>query len=264
MFMFKLKKIGALTLGSFVLAFFQNCGQQVGFDQYNLKGTGDFSSQIELIDEVVGNSPLFNEDHFSDDGTSSPELDRTSDVGVDPTDQVSGDEGNQPPAVVDNSNNNNNNNDDGANPPSEVVVDNNNRDNPPSEESPVMDEAPAVNRPGNSGQAGTPPGQAKERPGQGPGNDVGHNSLVGAAQLYRCVVNMTGKSHHIGLINGQAAVDKGTPQTLCMSENACLNIMSAAFDVQEAKFTGYCKNNKAHTRPINDGEALALVTELLE
>jgi hypothetical protein len=258
MIMFKLKKIGALTLGSFVLAFFQNCGQQVGFDQYSLKGTGDFSSQIELIDEVVGNSPLFEGDQFSDDGTSSPELDRTSDVGVDPTDQVSGDEGNQPPAVVDNSNNNNNN-DDGANSPSEVVV-----DNPPSPESPVVDEAPVVNRPGNSGQAGTPPGQAKDQPGQGPGKDMGHNSLVGEAQLYRCVVNVTGKSHHIGLINGQAAVDKGTPQTLCMSENACLNIMSAAFDVKEAKFTGYCKNNKAHTHPINDGEALALVTELLE
>lgn len=38
--------------------------------------------------------------------------------------------------------------------------------------------------------------------------------------------------------------------------------MSQVFDVKEAKKTGYCKNNKAHTYRVSDGEAL-LIAEAL-
>lgn len=83
-------------------------------------------------------------------------------------------------------------------------------------------------------------------------------------QLYRCVVEDKGQAAHIGCSSGKASVDQSTPQTLCMSKTACLDIMSQAFKVKLAKKTGYCKNGTAHTRSITDQEAEDLVKELLQ
>ncbi len=80
--------------------------------------------------------------------------------------------------------------------------------------------------------------------------------------MYRCVLQGKGKSQHIGLIGEQIVIDKDTPDTLCMSENACLNIMpNLGFDVQGPQYTGYCKNGKAHTQTLTDSQAFALIAE---
>lgn len=80
--------------------------------------------------------------------------------------------------------------------------------------------------------------------------------------MYRCVLAGKGKSIHIGFIDDKIVADKDTPETLCMSENACLNIMpTLGFEVKEAQFTGYCAHGKAHTRPITDAEAVALASQ---
>ncbi len=92
-------------------------------------------------------------------------------------------------------------------------------------------------------------------------NNVPTQEIVGEAQHYLCVVAGKGKSTHIGLIE-EVLAKNSTPNSLCMTKNACLNIMSQSFDVIEAKYTGFCKNDKAHTFRIADGDAVALINQL--
>ncbi len=207
------KHIGSLALGTLVLAFFQNCGEQVSFEQANLKSGSDLSSQIELIDERTVN------------GLDDLNLEGDSSVGLDPNDEVASDVTRDDGAMNDQDSN-------------EVV------------------EMPAAEQPVLHGQERTRP--ERERVAR----EEKDNSLGGSGTLFRCVVVGNGKSQHIGLIDGKAAIDINTPKTLCMSENACLSIMADVFPVLEAKFTGYCAHNKAHTHAISDGEALTLVEEL--
>ena len=80
------KHIGALILGTFVLASFQNCGEQVKFEQLSLKSGSDLSSQIEFIDEPN----VTNLGDIDLDGDSS------ASVGLDPNDEVANENTFQP------------------------------------------------------------------------------------------------------------------------------------------------------------------------
>lgn len=214
---FKLKHIGALVLGTLALTFFQNCGEQVSFDQVSLKGGSDLSSQIEFIDEQTVT------------GLDDLNLDDDSTVGLDPNDEVASD---------DTENDNNQDADMTRQEPQNTVTDDGTEKHTSDKQDQIQTERETVVHEDND------------------------NSSRGSDALYRCVVVGNGKSQHIGLLDGKAAIDINTPKTLCMSENACLNIMADVFPVLEAKFTGYCAKNKAHSHAISDGEALALAEEL--
>jgi len=228
----KLKHIGALAIGTIVLAMFQNCGEQVKFDQVSLKSGADLSSQVEFIDERT----------VADLDDLELETEPSLDVGVDPNDEVDkNDDGNEIDGMV-------------VAPQNQVKDDGAGNEQSSKEER--VTQAPDRETPqANRENQNRPEREQADR-------ERTNNSIEGFGTLYRCVVVGNGKSQHIGLLDGKAAIDINTPKTLCMSKNACLNIMADVFPVQEAKFTGYCAKNKAHTHAISDGEALALVEAL--
>lgn len=70
---------------------------------------------------------------------------------------------------------------------------------------------------------------------------------------YVCVLRSNGKSVKIALSNeGTLGGKTGTPSDVCMSENACLNILSKSFDVVSAEKRGFCPNKNPHVIAMTD------------
>ncbi len=73
------------------------------------------------------------------------------------------------------------------------------------------------------------------------------------ALAYVCVLRSHGKSVKIALSNdGSLGGKKGTPSDVCMSENACLNILSKSFEVVSAEKRGFCPNKNPHVIAMTD------------
>jgi hypothetical protein len=69
-----------------------------------------------------------------------------------------------------------------------------------------------------------------------------------------CVLRGNGKSERVGLSSGSLAGQVGTPQDVCMSENACLKILASKFEVRSAEPRGFCSNLSAHVVSMTDLE----------
>lgn len=83
-----------------------------------------------------------------------------------------------------------------------------------------------------------------------------------AALIHICILDGPGQSRHIGY--DQALTNDGnTPQAVCMSKNACLNIAAAAFDVVSAEVRGFCPDKNPHVVAMTDEEVSAGVETLL-
>lgn len=83
---------------------------------------------------------------------------------------------------------------------------------------------------------------------------------------YVCILNGPGKSIKLGLTAGGApAGQHKIKAVLCMTENACLNIASQAFEVQGAYFRGYCKlpHGNPHVIHITEGQLQEKVNKIL-
>lgn len=83
-----------------------------------------------------------------------------------------------------------------------------------------------------------------------------------AALIHICILAGPGKSRHIGYSNGLFD-DKDTPQSVCMSQRACLEIAAAAFDVKSAEVRGFCPNKNPHVVPMTDQEVADGVAAIL-
>jgi hypothetical protein len=61
---------------------------------------------------------------------------------------------------------------------------------------------------------------------------------------YVCILDGPGKSVKLGATEaGDPQGQNGIPGVICMTKNACLNIISDYFDVKGPEFRGYCKGN---------------------
>jgi len=76
---------------------------------------------------------------------------------------------------------------------------------------------------------------------------------------YVCVLKGSGKSLRLHASQGQLSSSTGTPREVCMSKNACLNIVSQVFEVKMAKSAGFCPDKNPHVVELNDDEILQLV-----
>ena len=80
---------------------------------------------------------------------------------------------------------------------------------------------------------------------------------------YVCVLRGNGSSQRIGLSGNGLSGQVGTPNDVCMTENACLKIVSKKFDVKGAEKRGFCPSKNPHVIPMTDSEveaSLALST----
>jgi len=131
-----------------------------------------------------------------------------------------------------------NDNPDNAN--GEIVVDGDGNSMPPAP--PVI---PPV--PGNG------KGPEKEAPSVQQGNGTG----------YICILDGPGKSVRLGVsASGQLQGQNPIPRVLCMSREACLNIVSAKFNVKGPHKRGFCKaNGNPHVIRVSDAEMAAKILE---
>jgi hypothetical protein len=82
--------------------------------------------------------------------------------------------------------------------------------------------------------------------------DVPQMDDDGAKLEYVCVLRGQGKSVKIAFSNESLSGKKGTPSDVCMSENACLNILSKSFDVAGAEKRGFCPSKSANVISMTD------------
>jgi hypothetical protein len=86
----------------------------------------------------------------------------------------------------------------------------------------------------------------------------GHNK---SDMQFVCVLEGHGKSVKVGLLNKSLVGQNGTPSDVCMTENACLNIIAKKFSVKSAEKRGFCKNKSAHVVTMTDVEIEASLAE---
>lgn len=78
-----------------------------------------------------------------------------------------------------------------------------------------------------------------------------------------CITKGPGKSHKISLGDKETLESAtSTPQTICMSEFACKELVSQKFDVTGAEKRGYCKGNNPHVIHLTDAQVGALISNL--
>ena len=80
---------------------------------------------------------------------------------------------------------------------------------------------------------------------------------------YVCVLRGNGSSQRIGLSANGLSGQVGTPRDVCMTENACLKIVSKKFDVKGAEKRGFCADKNPNVIPMTDSQidaSLALST----
>ncbi len=65
------------------------------------------------------------------------------------------------------------------------------------------------------------------------------------SDLVVCILEGNGSSQRLGYVNQALIAVGSSPQTVCMSSNACLNLIGTKFNVKEDKAKGYCKHAPA-------------------
>ena len=131
---------------------------------------------------------------------------------------------------------------------------------------------PSTNPPATSPPATSPPSTSHNNgsgdcDNSGSGSASSGSSGTGKAptsnSLYVCVLRGNGSSQRIGLSENGLTAQVGTPRDVCMTENACLKIVSKKFDVKGAEKRGFCPDKNPHVIPMTDAEieaSLALST----
>lgn len=76
---------------------------------------------------------------------------------------------------------------------------------------------------------------------------------------YVCLLDGNGKSVRVGLVNAALGATTSTPQTVCMTQHACLEILSQSFAVVTAERRGYCNGRNPHVVNLSDDQIKDLV-----
>ena len=92
--------------------------------------------------------------------------------------------------------------------------------------------------------------------------DSGNHAGSSSAATFICILEGPGKSVKLGLRPNSLAAGTSADQAVCMSQNACLNIASKAFSVKMADRRGFCKQAKASGRvSMSDAQMEEAVTK---
>ena len=120
--------------------------------------------------------------------------------------------------------------------------------------------APVPDRPGNSDDRGNseqPRNPNAYEPSDDEEDDDGKNE-----RLFVCVVEGPGKSHKAAYVNGEIIGKVGTPADICMTEKACLTIVSQVYPVKGAYKRGFCPDKNPHVVHFSDDKIQELVNKL--
>lgn len=79
--------------------------------------------------------------------------------------------------------------------------------------------------------------------------------------LVACILNRSGKSLKLGYVGMSLSGVMSVAQSVCISPDACLNIVSQKFQVEGVYDRGYCNHNPNVTR-LSDAEIQALVDKI--
>lgn len=83
-----------------------------------------------------------------------------------------------------------------------------------------------------------------------------------SAANFICILEGPGKSVKLGLRPNSLAAGTSADQAVCMSQNACLNIASKAFSVKMADRRGFCKHSGTSSRvSMSDAQMEEAVTK---
>ncbi|MBX9765758.1 MAG: hypothetical protein K2X47_00680, partial [Bdellovibrionales bacterium] len=85
-----------------------------------------------------------------------------------------------------------------------------------------------------------------------------HPATVQGATSYVCILQGPGRSVRAGIAGNQLESQTSVPQSVCMSQKACLQMVSLKLPVKEAFLSGPCLNNP-HAIHLNDAEVADLV-----
>lgn len=91
--------------------------------------------------------------------------------------------------------------------------------------------------------------------GSASGSDVSSSDPDSSSQgpmTFVCILEGNGKSQRLGFDVTDRSLDAvgHTPSTVCLSENACLNIVSKFLNVKGPEKRGYCKHNSENSQVI--------------
>lgn len=100
-------------------------------------------------------------------------------------------------------------------------------------------------------------------PGASPGASPRPSPSPSSASLLRfvCVLEGPGHSVKVGFSSGSLSGQVGTPRDVCMTENACLNIISTQFNVKAVKQVGFCPDSNPHVIPMTDSQISAALAQ---
>lgn len=116
--------------------------------------------------------------------------------------------------------------------------------------------------PGSS-SPGVGPGSSS--PGAGPGSScpgAGPGSGSGDDDLNLCILVDSGKSERIAYIDGSLQEQTGAPEDVCMSTNACMNIITQHFMVKQV-FTEPCSGLLHHEAVYLDDNKIQMLIDTL-
>ncbi len=88
-----------------------------------------------------------------------------------------------------------------------------------------------------------------------------HGVKLNTTDIGVCILEGSGKSQRVALINNQIVSNNSTPKTVCMSALACRKIVDSKFDVVSLEKRGFCKNGSAHSILLTDAQVRTLIDQ---
>ncbi|MGE3760011.1 MAG: hypothetical protein AB7H97_19745 [Pseudobdellovibrionaceae bacterium] len=77
-------------------------------------------------------------------------------------------------------------------------------------------------------------------------------------EFVACILDGPGKSIKLGIMSDKLDGVNSVAESVCVTENACLNLVSASFKVKGVEDRGYCKHNH-NVRRLSDAEVKTLL-----
>lgn len=89
-----------------------------------------------------------------------------------------------------------------------------------------------------------------------------HGVKLNTTDIGVCILEGSGKSQRVALINDQIVSNNSTPKTICMSALACRRIVDSKFKVVSLEKRGFCKNGSADSVSLTDEQVRALIEKI--
>lgn len=88
--------------------------------------------------------------------------------------------------------------------------------------------------------------------------DPNEEQAEASSEFVACILDGPGKSIKLGIMSNKLNGVNSVAKSVCVTENACLNLVPTAFKVKGVEDRGYCKNNPNVVR-LSDAEIKGLL-----